>query len=840
MDSLADCLTIGDLRKTLNGLSLDLDEIYFEAFARMKRGRSQAHQQVLQKLLIWISWVHRPLSVPELGHALAIRPGLEAIDNEDIMPIKTITTWSAGLIFIDSKNIVHVIHPTTGSFLEKHRDTLFPNGESVLAHACLDYLKVACPRRMFSGPEKHQLFNLHCAQHPFLEYTVVNFARHVRRSSQKDAYYRAMAFLRSESRLPFLQALFYLDQNWSIESDASVLHITTYLGLTDVVWELIKDNEDVNSRDSFGATPLMYAAARGEEGAKDVERLLSAGADPSLACQTGSTALIRAVSAQAEKVVDRLLLEPDVRINTVAHDPMHSEQTALIISIRLGNKVIFEKLLARHDIDVNVRSAGGCTALYRACEDWVSWAVEALVLRHDINIELENDGKYTPLMAASEAGFVEGINMLLDNGANLHYSDRHGGTALMRAADYDKMEAAKCLIKRGLDVKCRDKLGRTVLHSAVLNQSWCTLEYLLKEATILDLNIQDKRGMTALHDACSCNDSEGARLLVAEGARCDIRNAEGRTPVDIAALKRRENTLKILRTAKGYDVPDSYLIKSLVEAITEDPTEIVAQKIEASTKTELSSNDPFEGTPLFVACRYERPDVMHLLLEAGADPDVTNEFGRTPLCRAIQNNSLGCLRVLVAYHANVNISPFSDASLWEYAITSGATKLALCLIENGANIDGNSIFLQVALHSAVMDDSLLATKRLVEAGASIHRKLKGSGHSAIQLAEKLKATKVSAFFSGLDSSSSGTKQQSPRYPQRCEPAKEVDDQRDSKCSVEATTRRKSTAGIDRKGILGAVNTRGIGESRHYYVVALLLVILILIGFQKYKSVNVVI
>jgi hypothetical protein len=133
MNALADCLTVHALRQTLDGLSADLEETYSEACDRMKRPLSQPRQQVLQQLLLWVSWVYRPLSISELEHALATKPGCSSINAETILPIAEIVTWSAGLLLIDRMNYVHFIHPTAARFFWHHRTSRFPNGDNIIA-----------------------------------------------------------------------------------------------------------------------------------------------------------------------------------------------------------------------------------------------------------------------------------------------------------------------------------------------------------------------------------------------------------------------------------------------------------------------------------------------------------------------------------------------------------------------------------------------------------------------------------------------------------------------------------------------------------------------------------
>ncbi|KAM0330662.1 hypothetical protein ACHAQA_003613 [Verticillium albo-atrum] len=753
MDSLGDCITLGAFKRALKGLTGDLDQMYSKSLERMEQALRPAHRQILKKLLLWVAWGQRPLSILELGHALTIHPGIEDVDEEDIFPVREITTWSAGLLFIDSEDLVRVIHPTTSRFFMERRAELYPKGEGIIAHDCLHYLNMEVLREPLSGPDQRSLFLLRRKMYPLIDYAVLHSFTHVARSQEKDDDNRAVGFLLSDARLSFVQALYYLDPLWSIEAGASALHIATYLGLMDVVSALIDEGEDLNDRDVFGATPLMYAAARGDDGLPELKLLLQAGADPSLTCNIGSTALIRAVKLDAESIVTRLARESDININAIPSDPMGEVSPALVLAAKSNNLAILKKLAARKDIDVNQTDDGklsGLTPLHMA----VIWdnvpAVAQLLAHKEILVDSHASGQdWSPLYYAAHYGYIEPLKLLLDHGADLQYQDSYKGTALMRAVDEDQQEAVELLVKRGMDIKHRDVLGRTALHSAACNQSWRTMEYFLRDVPDIEINARGDAGETPLHDSCWKMDPYGAGLLVDAGARCDIKNNDGRTPVDIATLEKRSDILEILKKAEGYSNTVGVRIKkTLREAVVSDPAEVLRLRLETATLHEINTPHAFDGAPLHEASRYGRADVCELLLQAGANTETMNSFDRTPIFMAIEFDQIACVKVLLAHGADVNKSPFKDSTLWEHAWQYNHWDIALLLLEHGAHVDKGSGYLQKVLHHAVFDDNIVVVKRLVEVGASIHQKI--DGYTAINCAEGQDARAVLEYFATLD------------------------------------------------------------------------------------------
>ncbi|KDN63599.1 hypothetical protein CSUB01_06378 [Colletotrichum sublineola] len=742
---------VGALKRALKDLSGDLDQMYFKSLARMERALRPKRLDILKKLLLWITWGQRPLSIAELGHALAIHPGIQGIDEDGILPIREITTWSAGLLFIDSSDFVKVIHPTTSRFFLEHRDKIYPKGDSTIAHDCLHYLNIEILREPLSGPDQRSLFILRRKAYPLLEYAVLHSFKHAVRSYEKDDDNRAVGFLLSDARRSFVRAMYYLDPEWSIEADASAIHIAVYLGLTDVVSILIDEGEDVDAQDFFGATPLMYAAEWGNEGLPELKSLLDAEADASITCNVGSTALIRAVVLDAESLITRLLRGSDVNINAVPSGGSNS--SALITSIKSASPSIVNKLVARTDVDVNLPDdgkVGGLTPLHIA----VIWrnipAMKHLLAHKDIVVDsTEREQGWTPLYCCAQYGYAECMELLLDHGANLNHQDSYQVTALMRAVDKDAQRAVELLIKHGMDVKRRDFLGRTVLHSAAVNRSSGTMEYFLKDVPDIEMDAQGDSGETPLHDSCKNLDPLGVSLLVDAGARCDIKDNEGRTPVDIATIKKRPDILELLKKAEGYsNTVGVHIKKTLREAVIADPSEVLQVRIANVSLEEINTSSAFTGTPLHEACRFGRADVVGMLLHAGADIELANSFGRTPICTAIEFGHLDCLRVLLDYGADVQKSPFKDITLWEHAWAYGQRDIALALIGHGARLDKSSGYLQNALHQAAYEDNIAVVRRVVQAGASIHQKM--SGYTAIDWAESQEATAVLEYFATLD------------------------------------------------------------------------------------------
>ena len=140
MDSLAKKTSRRDVREAAKNLPEKLDEIYDEALTRIER---QDHEDVYlaKQILCWISFALRPLTVAEIQHAVAVKPGDTDLDEEALPDEELLVSVCAGLVTIDPEsNIIRLVHYTTQEYFERIRMTMFPDAQTSIATTCLTYL----------------------------------------------------------------------------------------------------------------------------------------------------------------------------------------------------------------------------------------------------------------------------------------------------------------------------------------------------------------------------------------------------------------------------------------------------------------------------------------------------------------------------------------------------------------------------------------------------------------------------------------------------------------------------------------------------------------------------
>jgi ankyrin repeat protein len=344
--------------------------------------------------------------------------------------------------------------------------------------------------------------------------------------------------------------------------------------------------------------------------------------------------------------------------------------TRLLEAVKRGDAVAVRSLI-RQRAPAAAAEADGSTALHWAARLDRADLVEALI-RAGAPVDAVNRYGVAPLTLAAVNGSAAVVGRLLEAGANPNLTGPDGDTVLMIAARTGQPPAVRLLLARPVDVNARER--------------W--------------------QGETALMWAASEDHAEVVSLLAAKGADLNVRSTIPQLPkvkVDAAtmvttALPKGGMTALILAARQGA---------------------LAGTRALAEAGALLDETDPDGTTALNIAIINAHYDVAALLVDKGADPNVADAAGMTPLYAAIDmqyqdpliNRPLarptGRLRpvdvvtLLLAHGANPNAvlkTPLlmrqhngGDASLGEGATplmraakVSSTTFLSL-LLDNGAD-----------------------------------------------------------------------------------------------------------------------------------------------------------
>lgn len=174
--------------------------------------------------------------------------------------------------------------------------------------------------------------------------------------------------------------------------------------------------------------------------------------------------------------------------------------------------------LAAAGMPIDRRDAAGRTALLRATAANRTEAARWLIERGaDVNAKDAIDD--SPYLLAGARGHIEILRLTLAAGADLRSTNRYGGTALIPAAHYGHVETVRLLLGTAVDVNHINRLGWTALLEAII-----------------------------LGDGGPAH-TEIVRLLLAAGARHDIADNQGVTPLAHARQRGQSANVALLQAA---------------------------------------------------------------------------------------------------------------------------------------------------------------------------------------------------------------------------------------------------------------------------------------------------
>lgn len=416
-------------------------------------------------------------------------------------------------------------------------------------------------------------------------------------------------------------------------------------------------SQDVNAKDSRGATPLMYAAAFGN--AKQMKLLLESGAD---------------VNAQ----------------NT-----FHA--TALIWA---GGDAVKSRMLIERGADINVRTQQGRTALMAAAKRNGNADLVRLLLEKDADVKTPGD---TTLIPAAQSGDVEIMRLLIEGGADVNcVSPRLGDTPLMYAAAAGNVEAVRFLLAKGANPNAGLKNQTRVIDGSSLAMGIGKQTPLMWAAptgspdlirALIDaganVNAQDVQGMSPLMLAIASEGQDPAvvKLLLQSGANVNARSARGETALDWAKKYGSRPVIAALENA-GAKAGAPY---QSPPAPAPSATHDVAKAVEQSIALLQRSSAEFFKQSGCVGCHHQ--DATAFAVKAARDAGLPLDEAAADERLNVMKSSLGSeqeLQLQGVLAEAINIKTSHLAGLWASGYNPDmVTDAAVVSVVSGQYTDGH-------------------------------------------------------------------------------------------------------------------------------------------------------
>jgi ankyrin repeat protein len=477
------------LRKSLVSLPRTLDQTYDRIFSAI----SEEYSKYAMRILQWLTFSARPLSVEEIAEVVAIDvAGDPAFDRDEVLedPLEALNICSS-LVTItineadgrsrSAQQIIALAHYSVQEYLVSDRIREGPAKQysmqeaechNAIARGSLEYLI------QLQQPLSKETLRASA----LARYTAEFWSSHLQKAGDdiEQASQLTMSLMAKEepAYLNWIR-LHDLDRPWEelnlekgLDSIPMPLYYAALLGFSTIIRLLLDKSADVNAQGAFFGNALQAASGRGHE--QVVKILLDKSADVNAQGGFFGNAL-QAASGRGHEQVVKILLNKGAEVNAQSGFFGNALQAA---SGRSHEQVV--KMLLNKRAEVNAQGGLFVNALLAASERGHEQVVKTL-LGKGAKINAQGGEYGNALQAASYRGHEQIVKTLLDKGAEVNAQGGFFGNALQAASERGHEQVVKMLLDKGAKVNAQGGLFVNALQAASYRGHEQIMKLLLKK-----------------------------------------------------------------------------------------------------------------------------------------------------------------------------------------------------------------------------------------------------------------------------------------------------------------------------------------------------------------------
>lgn len=559
------------------------------------------------------------------------------------------------------------------------------------------------------------------------------------------------------------------------------LHSATVIGSNDAIATLLDKGALIDAKSNTGMTPFIESI--GNKNLPAAKRLADRGADINSTDDDGNTSLIIASSKNDLESVNFLISRKanlnaknklgESALSSAAGDKRNAILSALkqagareipltlIEAVRKGDKTLVRKRLDEGE-DPNSTDNEGRTALYYTDVSILEYEIAVILLdkgadpnfkdkkgvsvleaakgsRQDKKYKLLIDyGAYSPeldLFQAVVGNDMEETKRLLASGVDINSTNFDDNSPLVVAIEAGNLELAKLLIDHKANVNFKGKRGKTLLMSAMRSGSIDAISLLLEKGS--DIRVRDEDGKNVL---MTLGEASFPTTLL---SKMNIPLTDMLKNRDkIKDIKEEGDTERVSRVSKiaklliekGADVRakstegGNVALESIV-AFADGETLRIA--MDRGAISDINFVNQVDETVLVQAVADLNLEKVRILLEKGADPNLSGKKGHPPLYYAMQENKhsstdhserteavdrIKILQLLILKGAKVDVEYYDGETPLSIAMESGNSDIVDTIRNAGGKLKKpNPAF---DLSRAVEREDYLAVKTMLKNGVN--------------------------------------------------------------------------------------------------------------------------
>lgn len=426
----------------------------------------------------------------------------------------------------------------------------------------------------------------------------------------------------------------------------------------DVLKYLIDHNPDLNEVDSKGNSYLHYTVINNLF--ESTKYLIAKGCDVNIKNNENITPVYCSMTSDNYDMIAFLINIANINIVDDEHN------TLLHIAVKRDNFIIAD-LLIKKGLDVNASNRYLKTPIFYALE---IESYERVTLEKDVfkivkmnninNIELFKllilNGALINLKDAQESSLFhvcrhyDIFKHLIEYGLDVNEKNINGIVPLHITTQRGNLEIVKLLLDNGANVNETTVLGDSALHYAIQHEYEEIVKLLIDKGA--DINLVNKNKISPIHRAINIESLSLIKYLVKKGVNLDVKNNNG---LNILSIVSSFNNLPMIK----------FLFR----------------------QHQINEQSDLKFTALHFATFKGNFSVSKFLIEHGADLNIPDNKGRTPIFHTVSEGHYQIVDYLISNGADINIKDCEQNTLLRLACSRGYVNIIELLISKGMDVN---------------------------------------------------------------------------------------------------------------------------------------------------------
>ncbi len=401
------------------------------------------------------------------------------------------------------------------------------------------------------------------------------------------------------------------------------LHWAALRGNAELVEYLIAKGSDIQTPDSHGSEPIVFAVSGGQKNVAVYDAFVKGGIDLKKKYRNGANLLLLGIANDNDLAIANYLTSKGLSLKDVDSEGA----TAFDYAAKSGNVEVLKNLLSK-----------GVKATNAAL------------------IFMSQGGRGTAASIEAYKYLVEDLKL------NPNFANKSGNVLHSIVRKPNQEEIINYFLAKGVDVNKADGEGVTPFMNAAAGKNLAVVELLAPK--VKNINAVNERGESALTAAIATGSPEIAAFLLSKGANVKIEDQAGHNlayfavqnyrPAGPQAGAKDELTEKLtLLKSKGLNVEGAQKDGSTLYHIAIAKADLGLLKKLAALKIDINAKNKEGLTVLHRAALISKDDeILKYLIASGADKSLKTEFDETAYDLASENEFLSKKNISVGFLKN--------------------------------------------------------------------------------------------------------------------------------------------------------------------------------------------